>query len=81
LVVEVLSPGKSNESRDREAKLKLYSRRGVAEYWIVSWKQREVEVYRRQDEVLALMNTLQANDTLESPQLEGFSCQISKLFY
>ncbi len=35
LVVEVLSPGSLNERRDREAKLKLYSRRGVHEYWIV----------------------------------------------
>jgi Uma2 family endonuclease len=32
LVVEVLSPGKANEQRDRQAKLKLYSRRGVQEY-------------------------------------------------
>src|SRR5207245_2900113 len=28
LIVEVLSPGAHNEQRDREAKLKLYSRRG-----------------------------------------------------
>lgn len=32
LVVEVLSPGKTNERRDREAKLKLYSVRGMYEY-------------------------------------------------
>ena len=32
LVIEVLSPGKRNESRDRQAKLKLYSRRAVSEY-------------------------------------------------
>ena len=31
LVVEVLSPGSTNERRDRQAKLKLYSRRGVRE--------------------------------------------------
>src|SRR2546422_8853614 len=37
LVIEVLSLGKANEERDREIKLKLYSRRGVLEYWIVSW--------------------------------------------
>jgi len=36
LVVEVLSPGKKNERRDREAKLKLYSVQGVHEYWIVN---------------------------------------------
>ena len=45
LVIEVLSPGKTNEDRDRKAKLKLYSRRGVQEYWIVSWMSQFVEVY------------------------------------
>jgi len=32
LVIEVLSPGKNNERRDKEAKLKLYSVEGVREY-------------------------------------------------
>src|SRR5439155_27245242 len=40
LVVEVLSPGSTNERRDRETKLKLYSRRGVLEYWIANWEER-----------------------------------------
>src|SRR5206468_266208 len=31
LAVEVLSPGTANERRDREVKLKLYSRQGVRE--------------------------------------------------
>jgi Uma2 family endonuclease len=35
LVVEVLSPGAMNERRDPEFKLRLYSRRGVEEYWVV----------------------------------------------
>jgi Uma2 family endonuclease len=39
LVVEVLSPGKTNERRDREAKLKLYSVREVLEYWIVNFQE------------------------------------------
>ena len=52
LVVEVLSPGPVNERRDREAKLKLYSQRGVREYWIVDWRQRKLEAYRRQEAAL-----------------------------
>jgi len=80
LVIEVLSPGKANEKRDRHAKLKLYSRRGVQEYWIVSWIGQFVEVYRRADTELKLAATLNAQDDLESPLLPGFSCQISKLF-
>ena len=38
LVIEVLSRGSANERRDRDAKLNLYSRRGVGEYWIASWE-------------------------------------------
>src|SRR5436190_22428576 len=47
LIVEVLSPGASNQRRDRDLKLKLYSRRGVREYWIVDCAARVVSVYRR----------------------------------
>jgi Uma2 family endonuclease len=81
LVVEVLSPGKRNEHRDRVAKLGLYSRRGVSEYWIVNWIQRLVDVYRREGAALKHVATLNANDALESPMLPGFSCQVAELFF
>lgn len=80
LVVEVLSPGTTNTSRDREAKLKLYSRRGVLEYWIVNWQERYLEVYRREEAVLKLHSTLYEADVLRSPHLPGFSCQVSEIF-
>jgi Uma2 family endonuclease len=80
LVVEVLSPGGTNERRDREAKLKLYSRRGVLEYWIVDWRTQQIEVYRREQLALRLVATLYATDTLTSPFLPGFVCQVATLF-
>ena len=80
LVAEVLSPGMTNEHRDREIKLKLYSRHGVSEYWIVSWRERRIEVYRRMETVLTLVSTLYENDMLQSPLLPGFVCPVSKLF-
>ncbi len=80
LVVEVLSPGSENERRDREVKLKLYSRRNAKEYWIVNWRKRNVEVYRRQDAVLELDKTLDEADVLESPLLPGFRCRVSEFF-
>jgi Uma2 family endonuclease len=80
LVVEVLSPGAANERRDREAKLKLYSRRGVLEYWIVDWRTQQVAVYRREELALRLAATLYATDTLTSPLLAGFACTIATLF-
>ncbi|PYP88675.1 MAG: hypothetical protein DMF61_05690 [Blastocatellia bacterium AA13] len=80
LVVEVLSPGQVNERRDREAKLKLYSRRGVQEYWILDWRRRQVEVYRRSNAQLQLSAALFEADLLSSPLLPGFSFAISDLF-
>ena len=80
LVIEVLSPGKFNQRRDKEAKLKLYSSQGVLEYWIVSWQLKTVEVYRRENLQLKLVATLLNNDELTSPLLLDFTCDISKFF-
>ena len=80
LAVEVLSPGPENERRDRETKLKLYSRYGVGEYWILDSGQRIVQVYRRANAVLELSLTLGANDELTSPLLPGFAVPVGDLF-
>ncbi len=80
LVVEVLSPGKQNELRDKAAKLKLYSVQGVSEYWIVNRFNKQVEVYRREKAKLALVATLLGDDEITSPLLPGFSCAVSCFF-
>ena len=80
LVVEVLSPGIANEKRDRETKLKLYSRRGVLEYWIVNWLIGEITVYRRKGKALRQHSTLRSSDTLTSPLLPGFKCVVKSIF-
>lgn len=80
LVIEVLSFTGSNAQRDREAKLKLYSRRGVAEYWILDWILRQVSVYRRGGFDLELATTLESADLLQSPLLPGFSCLVKDIF-
>ncbi len=81
LVIEVLSPGWSNQRRDREAKLKLYSRRGVQEYWLFDWQQPMLEVYRRENEQLVQVSTLFLDDEITSPLLPGFSCKVSNLIH
>ena len=80
LVVEVLSPGRANELRDRETKLALYERQGAKEYWIVNLQQRAVEVFRRRDDRIELVAVLESSDALTSPLLPGFSCPVAQLW-
>ncbi|WP_042341730.1 Uma2 family endonuclease [Calothrix sp. PCC 7507] len=80
LVVEVLSPGKANEERDRLAKLKLYSVQGVQEYWIVDRIAQRIEVYRRDNAQLQLVTTLLVDDLITSPLLPNFKSEVARLF-
>ncbi|MBC1224726.1 Uma2 family endonuclease [Nostoc sp. UCD121] len=80
LVVEVLSASKEDLRRDKEAKLKLYSSRGVKEYWIADWRSRKLEVYRREQSQLSLVATLFSSDNINSPLLPGFSCTVDQFF-
>lgn len=80
LAIEVLSYGSSNVSRDKEAKRKLYSVRGVSEYWIVDWQQQTVEIYRREAAALQLVNTLHPTDELTSPLLPDLKLKVSHIF-
>lgn len=81
LVVEILSPGASNEKRDREVKRNLYSRRGVDEYWIIDPDARAVEIHRKRREGgLEFVATLHESDDLTSPLLAGFRTPVATLF-
>lgn len=80
LVVEVLSPGATNQRRDRELKRKLYSGRGVREYWIVDWQGRQIEVYRREAGALRLAATLYEMDEVVSPLLPDLRLPVGRLF-
>ena len=80
IAIEILSAGTENEKRDRQLKLKLYSSRGVLEYWIADWRAKQIQVYRRENGVLKLAMTLFETDSLTSPLLPEFSCLISQIF-
>jgi Uma2 family endonuclease len=80
LVVEVLSYGAQNEDRDRKLKLKLYESRGVLEYWIADWRLKQIEVYRRDAGLLKFVSVFLPQDTLTSPLLPGFACEVKRLF-
>lgn len=80
LIVEVLSKGEKDRSRDKKTKLKLYSAQGVQEYWIVDYQQQQIEVYRRDRAILERVLTLFATDKLTSPILPEFRCLVGSLF-
>lgn len=80
LILEILSPGSTNEYRDRETKRKLYSRRGADEYWIADWRTHSIEVYRREGEVLEFVARLATGDILASPLLPGFAVPVESFF-
>ena len=80
LVVEVLSRKNQDIARDRQVKLKLYSRVGVREYWIIDWQQKTIEIYRRSQARLELVFTLFAEDKLTSPLFSDFSITVAALF-
>lgn len=75
----MLSAGAIHERRDREVKRKLYSLKGVQEYWIVDWRLQPIEIYRRGNNQLQLMATLLVADDISSPLLPGFQCQVNRL--
>jgi Uma2 family endonuclease len=80
LVIEVLSAGSDNERRDREVKRKLYTIRGVQEYWVIDWKRQQIEVFRRDSNGLPLIATLFCQDVLTSPLLPNFEQSIAEVF-
>jgi Uma2 family endonuclease len=80
LVIEILSPGTQNMTRDRMAKLQLYANFGVDEYWIVETRDQAIEVYRREAETLKLSSTFVRDQTITSPLLPGFGPTVKSFF-
>jgi Uma2 family endonuclease len=80
IVIEILSPGRENISRDRVAKRQLYAKHGVNEYWIVDSENRAVEIYRLISKKLELATMLRDQDEITSPLLPGFTCPLASIF-
>jgi Uma2 family endonuclease len=80
LIIEVLSEKLNDIRRDKETKLKLYSNRGVQEYWIADWRLQQLEVYRRNQGKLEIVGTLLINDTITTALLPDFSCNLQQFF-
>ena len=80
LVIEIISPGPDNETRDRVIKRQQYARFGVKEYWIVDPATRTIDVYHLVTESLNLAATLAEDDDITSAVLPGYSCRVADIF-
>jgi Uma2 family endonuclease len=80
LVVEILS--ESSRKTDEITKRKLYEMYGVCEYWIIDPELSTVKVYRTTDKGYVRTNELsvEANESLNTPLLQGLSISLSELF-
>jgi Uma2 family endonuclease len=78
LVVEVLSP--STMSNDFIKKMDLYMRFGVEEYWIVSPRNKEVQIFVLQDNSYSEMISYKENEMLQSVVFEDLKINLKDIF-
>jgi Uma2 family endonuclease len=80
LVIEILSPGAKNRSRDLKLKREVYGKFGVPEYWVVDMWARSMMVFRLTDDILEQVATLRQDDQVESAFFPGFALKLSDIF-
>ncbi|MCM0651079.1 Uma2 family endonuclease [Clostridium swellfunianum] len=78
LIVEVVSP--SNASDDYVKKLNLYMKFGVEEYWIVSPKNRTVQIFNLENGVYGEPKIYFEKDIVKSSIFEDLSIGLKSIF-
>lgn len=78
LVVEVLSQG--SIKMDRNDKMKTYRQNGVAEYWIVDYQKKTVEVYALINDDYDMVSFGDEEGEIESFLLKGLKIKVTTLF-
>lgn len=78
LIVEVVSP--SNASDDYVKKLNLYMKFGVEEYWIVSPKNRTIQIFNLENEVYGEPKIYFESDLVKSSIFENLSIELKRIF-
>ncbi len=79
LAVEVLSP--STRRNDMLAKLDLYMKTGVREYWIVDPSKKEIYVYTFKDKNILDYKVYTDDKIVKSDVFEGLEISLTELFY
>ena len=71
LVIEVASP--ATALRDRNVKMEVYARHGVAECWLVDPAAATIETFRSEDGRMAATGRYSRTDTFATPLLPGLT--------
>ena len=79
LIVEIVSPGSTNRSRDYRYKRTEYAARGIAEYWIVDPQERRITVCQwvdgqYEDKIFA------GENRIESTVISAFELTAEQIF-
>lgn len=77
LVVEVLSP--SNWLYDRREKFQAYQAARVAEYWIVDYRAKTIEVFVLEAGTYTLIGQFEVGQTVASRILAGFEIKVDEV--
>ena len=80
LVIEIISEGSSNRTRDLIDKRADYATAGIAEYWIVDPEQQEVTVLRLQGNEYSESGTFGFPDLVRSTAVPGFEIPVANVF-
>jgi len=80
LVVEVVSPGKTNRDRDYINKRSQYAAIGVPEYWLVDPKAQTVMVLELEGDDYGEIGTFQGITPIVSPTLPALTLSAEQVF-
>ncbi len=80
LVVEVLSPGATNEVRDLVTKRREYADAKIAEYWIVDPEAQRITVLALATDGYEEGATLSRGEVLRAATLPGLTVDVSEIF-
>ncbi len=78
LCIEIIS--ESNRTHDTVVKFKEYARYGVAEYWLVDGRGREISSWRNVDDQFELIGRARAGDRVRSLVLPELELDPAKVF-
>lgn len=78
LVIEIASP--TTEQRDRNVKMELYARYGVAEYWLADPMAATIETHGLEDGRMVATGRYRRTDAFTTPLLPGLAIHLEEIF-